>query len=69
MSRLKVDNIRHNSATSDALVLSNDGSVAIGTCTATTFNSTNIVNSTQLSHRNLCINGADMMVAGKMGEY
>ena len=63
MSRLKVDNIRHNSATSDALVLSNDGSVAIGTCTATTFNSTNIVNSTQLSHRNLCINGADMMVA------
>ena len=68
MSRLKVDNIRHNNATSDALVLSNDGSVAIGTCTATTFNtttfnSTNIVNSTQLSHRNICINGADMMVA------
>ena len=68
MSRLKVDNIRHNSATSDALVLSNDGSVAIATCTATTFNtttfnSTNIVNSTQLSHRNICINGADMMVA------
>ena len=63
MSRLKVDNIRHNNATSDALVLSNDGSVAIGTCTATTINSTNIVNSTQLSNRNICINGADMMVA------
>ena len=68
MSRLKVDSIRHNSATSDALVLSNDGSVAIGTCTATTLNSTtinstNIVNSTQLSNRNICINGADMMVA------
>ena len=58
MSTLKVDNIRHNSATSDALVLSNDGSVAIGTCTATTINTTNLVNATQLSHRNKFINGA-----------
>ena len=58
MSTLKVDNIRHNSATRDALVLSNDGSVAIGTCTATTINTTNLVNATQLSHRNIIINGA-----------
>ena len=57
MSTLKVDNIRHNSATSDSLVLSNDGSVAIGTCTATTINTTNLVNATQLSHRNVIING------------
>ena len=58
MSTLKVDNIRHNNATTDALVLSNDGSVAIGTCTATTINTTNLVNATQLSHRNIIINGA-----------
>ena len=57
MSTLKVDAIRHNSATSDALVLSNDGSVAIGTCTATTINTTNLVNATQLSNRNKIING------------
>lgn len=62
MSTLKVDNIRHNNATTDALVLSNDGSVAIGTCTATTINTTNLVNATQLSHRNIIINGA-MLVA------
>ena len=50
MSTLKVDNIRHNNATSDAITMASDG-----TCTA------NITN--YPSNRNLCINGADMMVA------
>ena len=54
MSTLKVDAIRHNSATSDALVLSNDGSVAIGTCTAKLTS----VGGAPLSHRNKVINGA-----------
>ena len=45
MSTLKVDGIRSNSATSDAITLANDG-----TCTA------NITNN--LSNRNLIINGA-----------
>ena len=49
MSTLKVDGIRSNSATSDAITLANDG-----TCTA------NITNN--LSNRNLIINGA-MQVA------
>tara|TARA_A100000171_G_scaffold49058_1_gene57447 strand:- start:141 stop:1304 length:1164 start_codon:yes stop_codon:yes gene_type:complete len=50
MSTLKVDGIRSNSATSDAITLADNG-----TCTA------NITNN--LSNRNLCINGADMLVA------
>ena len=54
MSTLKVDNIRHNSATSDALVLSSDGSVAIGDCTA----KLSSVGGAGLSHRNIIINGA-----------
>ena len=54
MSTLKVDNIRHNNATSDALVLSNDGSVAIGTCTAKLTS----VGGAPLSNRNKVINGA-----------
>ena len=49
MSTLKVDAIRHNSSTSDAITLANDG-----TCTATITNN--------LSNRNLIINGA-MQVA------
>ena len=53
MSTLKVDAIRHNSATSDSLVLSNDGSVAIGTCTAKLTS----VGGAQLSNRNKVING------------
>ena len=63
MSTLKVDNIRHNTATSDAVVLHNDGTVAITTCTATNLtatniNSTNLINASPLSHRNRIINGA-----------
>ena len=54
MSTLKVDNIRHNNATTDALVLSNDGSVAIGTCTAKITS----VGGGGLSHRNILINGS-----------
>ena len=61
MSTLKVDAIRHNSATSDALVLSNDSSVAIGTCTAKLTS----VGGGQLSNRNLIINGA-MIVAQRL---
>ena len=53
MSTLKVDNIRHNNATTDALVLSNDGSVAIGTCTA----KLSSVGGGQLSNRNKARNG------------
>ena len=63
MSTLKVENIRHEGATSDAVVLHNDGTVAISTCTATNLtatniNSTNLINATPLSHRNRIINGA-----------
>ena len=63
MSTLKVENIRHEGATSDAVVLHNDGTVAITTCTATNLtatniNSTNLINATPLSHRNKFINGA-----------
>ena len=54
MSTLKVDAIRHNSATSDSLVLSNDGSVAIGTCTAKLTS----IGGGGLSHRNIIVNGA-----------
>ena len=49
MSTLKVDAIRHNSATSDAIT-----TVADGTCTAKLTS----VGGGQLSHRNLVINGA-----------
>ena len=54
MSTLKVGGIRGVSASSDAITVANDG-----TCTA---NITS-VGGAQLSNRNLCINGADMMVA------
>ena len=54
MSTLKVDNIRHNSATSDAITTASDG-----TCTARI---TGMTGGGQLSHRNIIINGA-MMVA------
>ena len=54
MSTLKVDAIRHNSATSDAITTAADG-----TCTAKLTS----VGGGQLSNRNLSINGADMMVA------
>ena len=53
MSTLKVDNIRHNNATSDAITMASDG-----TCTAKLTS----VGGGQLSHRNLVINGA-MLVA------
>ena len=49
MSTLKVDAIRHNSATSDAITMASDG-----TCTAKVTS----VGGGQLSHRNLIINGA-----------
>ena len=74
MSTLKVDNIRHNNATSDALVLSNDGSVAIGTCTAKLTS----VGGAPLSHRNKVINGAMLIsqrgtsftnIGGATGQY
>ena len=48
MSTLKVDAIRHNSATSDAITTASDG-----TCTAKLTS----VGGSQLSHRNLIING------------
>ena len=53
MSTLKVDAIRHNSATSDAITTASDG-----TCTAKLTS----VGGSQLSHRNIFINGA-MLVA------
>ena len=53
MSTLKVDAIRHNSATSDAITTASDG-----TCTAKLTS----VGGGGLSHRNLVINGA-MLVA------
>ena len=49
MSTLKVDAIRHNSATSDAITTASDG-----TCSAKLTS----VNGGQLSHRNIIINGA-----------
>ena len=49
MSTLKVDGIRHNSATSDAITTAADG-----TCTAKLTS----VGGGQLSHRNIIINGA-----------
>ena len=49
MSTLKVDNIRHNSATSDAITMASDG-----TCTAKLTS----VGGGGLSHRNKFINGA-----------
>ena len=57
MSTLKVDAIRHNSATSDAITTAADG-----TCTAKLTS----VGGGQLSHRNLIINGA-MTVAQRGG--
>ena len=50
MSTLKVDNIRHNSATSDAITTAADG-----TCTARI---TGMTGGGGLSHRNIIINGA-----------
>ena len=52
MSTLKVDNIRHNSATSDAITMASDG-----TCSA----KLSSVNDGQLSHRNMIINGGMMI--------
>ena len=54
MSTLKVDAIRHNSATSDAITTASDG-----TCTAKI---TSINGGSQLSHRNIIING-DMKIS------
>ena len=50
MSTLKVDAIRHNSATSDAITTAADG-----TCTAKI---TSMNGGSTLSHRNVLINGA-----------
>ena len=50
MSTLKVDGIRHNNATSDAITMASDG-----TCTARI---TGMTGGGGLSHRNLIINGA-----------
>jgi len=50
MSTLKVDNIRHNNATSDAINMASDG-----TCTARI---TGMTGGGALSHRNLVVNGA-----------
>jgi len=52
MSTLKVDAIRHNSATSDAITTAADG-----TCTAKLTS----VSGGQLSHRNIIVNGACMV--------
>ena len=49
MSTLRVDNIRHNSATSDAITMASDG-----TCTAKL---TSVNGGSQLSHRNKARNG------------
>ena len=54
MSTLKVDNIRHNNATSDAITMASDG-----TCTAKI---TGMTGGGGLSHRNIIVNG-DMRVA------
>ena len=53
MSTLKVDNIRHNSATSDAITMASDG-----TCSA----NITAVNGGPLSNRNIIING-DFQIA------
>ena len=53
MSTLKVDAIRHNSATSDAITTASDG-----TCTARI---TGMTGGGGLSHRNIIINGACMV--------
>ena len=50
MSTLRVDAIRHNSATSDAITMASDG-----TCTAKI---TSVNGGSQLSHRNIIVNGA-----------
>ena len=64
MSTLKVDAIRHNSATSDAITTAADG-----TCTAKLTS----VNGGQLSHRNIIINGAMNIsqrgTSGNSGDY
>ena len=57
MSTLKVDNIRHNSATSDAITMASDG-----TCTAKLTS----IGGGGLSHRNLIINGG-MSVSQRHG--
>ena len=56
MSILKVDAIRHNSATSDAITTASDG-----TCTAKI---TGMTGGSALSHRNMIINGG-MMISQK----
>ena len=53
MSTLKVDNIRHNNATSDAITMASDG-----TCTAKI---TGMTGGGALSHRNMIINGGMMV--------
>ena len=58
MSTLKVDAIRHNSATSDAITMASDG-----TCSAKLTS----VNGGQLSHRNLQINGAMVISNDRYG--
>ena len=50
MSTLKVTNLRHSSASSDAITLASDGTATIGECTAKITNN--------LSNKNLIINGA-----------
>ena len=60
MSTLKVDAIRHNSATSDAITTAADG-----TCTARI---TSVNGGSQLSHRNIIINGS-MIVAQRGTTY
>ena len=59
MSTLKVDNIRHNSATSDAITMASDG-----TCTAKI---TGMTGGGALSHRNLVINGAMRVAQRSVG--
>ena len=64
MSTLKVDNIRHNNATSDAITMASDG-----TCTAKLTS----VGGGQLSHRNIIINGAmtiaQRSTSGEIGAF
>ena len=59
MSILKVDAIRHNSATSDAITMASDG-----TCTAKVTS----INGGQLSHRNKVINGG-MLINQRASSY
>ena len=58
MSTLKVDNIRHNNATSDAITMASDG-----TCTAKLTS----VSGGPLSHRNLIMNGKAMVFQRYLG--